>query len=999
MSEFFDPSQNVADILGSNTTENILEISDSLNRLISTLDKVIVKLGELDQTMSQKTFSNLVTGLDTATSSLKNLENTSPKITVNADDTINTISSIKQTLSGLIGALPKYGPLIAQAMNILGNLLIADIQPVADDERQRQQAFLDGIANAERYAQSLDILQNSLEVLNNPYTSDEDILNTQKKLIALFPELIAGYDQQGNAILANKNEIEDYIQKQKEVMQNNRDMILNNVSTRSTPLDLAQAKKDLEDARHYMEAGEREYARINNGEKFIPGSYQQVTLANRGATDLDSLNEEVRQLEEKVASLEEETAIVERARIEENVQIIDSYGNVVNGIENLDEAQKKIAQSMTENLMKSILDGSITTEEAINRINNALSDTEAVDSFRSKLESIAAAETDYSSQIADIADLNNAYQTLANGRQLDISQLQTLSSTYPTIAAYLAETGDLTLKNGEILKEVGEIERQATIATLENDIKEIESKRNKAQEFLDAFNAQITIAEGVASLSTMEADGMLGAYGFAGSAKYQKQLFESQETIANYNIAIANAKAALEKAKQQTFSIGSGSTGISNSRSGTSSHAGATSTRNEALQNELKQIEQKKKMDQLTSQQELEWLERLRNKYSMNADEKMDLEYRIYSAQKKYQEEMEKAATDRLNAEYKAIENKRKLGELTSKEELEWLQRIQKQFTMNADQQMELEIKIYDLKKQLREDDIDALNSLGDAVTEALQKKYEEQQKLEEERIQSSIDSWQEWEEKTVDAIQGQIDALDELEREEESANQRAEYERNRQAAELQLAYEKDAYNRLQIQKEINRMEQEEQKRLQQEQRDEERRRLQEEMEKVKETSSQQQEALQKELDALTETYSKLTDSFHLQMQAEKAIMQNSQQEIINLIQSYAPQYDIAGQTLGQKLVDGFQSKVKDIVGYFEQIQASIQKYQNSLASTATQAADEFWASRAAYEKQIAAAAANGSSGKQVTMVVNFNQPVESPVEVRRELERAAENFAKRIGG
>ena len=164
------------------------------------------------------------------------------------------------------------------------------------------------------------------------------------------------------------------------------------------------------------------------------------------------------------------------------------------------------------------------------------------------------------------------------------------------------------------------------------------------------------------------------------------------------------------------------------------------------LQNELKQIEQKKKMDQLTSQQELEWLERLRNKYSMNADEKMDLEYRIYSAQKKYQEEMEKAATDRLNAEYKAIENKRKLGELTSKEELEWLQRIQKQFTMNADQQMELEIKIYDLKKQLREDDIDALNSLGDAVTEALQKKYEEQQKLEEERIQSSIDSWQEWE-------------------------------------------------------------------------------------------------------------------------------------------------------------------------------------------------------------------------------------------------------------
>ena len=70
----------------------------------------------------------------------------------------------------------------------------------------------------------------------------------------------------------------------------------------------------------------------------------RVTLANRGATDLDSLANDVDTLEAEIATLEAEVAATERARIEENVKAVDSYGNVVNGIENLDEAQKKIAR-------------------------------------------------------------------------------------------------------------------------------------------------------------------------------------------------------------------------------------------------------------------------------------------------------------------------------------------------------------------------------------------------------------------------------------------------------------------------------------------------------------------------------------------------------------------------------------------------------------------------------------------------------------------------------
>ena len=232
------------------------------------------------------------------------------------------------------------------------------------------------------------------------------------------------------------------------------------------------------------------------------------------------------------------------------------------------------------------------------------------------------------------------------------------------------------------------------------------------------------------------------------------------------------------------------------------------------------------------------------------------------------------------------------------------------------------------------------------------------------------------------------------------SAEKRAEYERKRQAAALQLAYEKDEYNRRQLQMELNRLDQEEQKRLDQEARDAERERLEAELDKVKEDSQKQQDSLQEELDKLKETYEDLTSDFKLRAEAEKAIMNSTQQEIVDLIKSYAPEYDLAGQSIGEKLVEGFKSKVGGIVQYFEAISKQMEEYQKNLAYTANQAADEFWAGRKAYEQQIAAAAASSQPAPvSIEMQVNFNQPIQSPIEVRRELDRVAENLARRIGG
>ena len=46
-----------------------------------------------------------------------------------------------------------------------------------------------------------------------------------------------------------------------------------------------------------------------------------------------------------------------------------------------------------------------------------------------------------------------------------------------------------------------------------------------------------------------------------------------------------------------------------------------------------------------------------------------------------------------------------------------------------------------------------------------------------------------------------------------------------------------------------------------------------------------------------------------LQAEAEKLILTQSQDELLSLISSYAPEYDALGQTLGEKLLDGFKRK------------------------------------------------------------------------------------------
>ena len=119
-----------------------------------------------------------------------------------------------------------------------------------------------------------------------------------------------------------------------------------------------------------------------------------------------------------------------------------------------------------------------------------------------------------------------------------------------------------------------------------------------------------------------------------------------------------------------------------------------------------------------------------------------------------------------------------------------------------------------------------------------------------------------------------------------------------------------------------------------------------------------------------------------LRAEAEKLILSQSQDELLSLLEQYAPDYDALGQTLGEKLLDGFARGAGDVAAWFEDFSARLAGAQAQMAALAQSAADTFYDGR-----RTAQAAQAAVPAVTVNQTVEFNQPVETPAQVARRID------------
>lgn len=988
-----------------NATQNVKISQDKLNKT-------------LDDKQASKKFAG---GIGLVTTSLRTLHSISPYAVEGISEIITQINAAKQAMTAGASAVMAYGTAVIAGFGIVVGFIVNEIQKAVDAENEARQKSMEAQkSTAENYVQSI---QESIS------DASEKEVNTEGE-IGLIRSLTNEYEElrtKTNRTVEEQKELDNIASKIAQTM---------NTTTQALK-DQSGAYKNLGfDVENYIKQL-RIKTKIEAKENILKEAYKvESEISNE---DLENSQKELENYKKW---------IVERYKLTTEyianlkVGMPNPSDDVI--LHNKDMVEKAGGDwDKLKRLESTYSDLYLQRDQALNIIKENEADLEGL---YKELDNSEDKTEEYSNTVSELysnmSNLSSAYKTVSEGGELDASTLQSLCKQYPDLANYISETGDLTLGNGEKIKETYENEKKLLIEKLTKKKKELELEKESAENKGDVANelakvnaeleicnnlqleaseqelnwsnissevknlasAYQTLNEGkqldidtMISLidkypevaAAMAKEGQLGK----DQAEVLKQIFEAKkkEYILTQQNIIANRQSSEEDKKAAQARLKA----IENYNIDSSKQSGGnTDDSNKALANELKQLEHKKAIGQLNSQQEYNWLVRINNKYRKNADEQSDMEKRLYNAKKQMQADEEAANTKALQEAYKGIENKKSLGKMNSQQELRQLEQIRQRYKMTAEERMELEIKIYNLKKSLKDDEISSINTLADAVTEALKQKYEEQRKLEEDRINESIESWQNWEDKTVSAIQGEIDALDELAKKQDSENKRQEYENKRQQTELQLAYEKDDYNRTQLQKELARLDKEEAERLAEEQREAKKKALEGRIEAVKGQSQATQERLNKELDKLGEKYEKLTDSFSLKAQAQKFIADSTQKQIISLIKSYASDYEIAGNTIGDALYNGMKAKMDNISAYVDGVFGKIEAYQRQMANTANASADRFWASQ-----NSAQSAKKQSSQKAVTVkqTVNFNQPIESPVETRRQLDRTNQALAKQI--
>lgn len=668
-------------------------------------------------------------------------------------------------------------------------------------------------------------------------------------------------------------------------------------------------------------------------------------------------------------------------------------------------------------------------------------------SAKEMLQSRAAAEMANSS----IAEVGNTVVGISDDFAKMNAEIQNLQGIEAAVAIVRegAEGTDLYAEAVSLLADEYGMAEDAVAGNLDAIDNDVQLKYLAQQASMAAAQASLTFAEAMI-LSTADAAGNVSA----DAQKIINSIHSIRDALneidgAGLQLDVTDKQAVIKAFKKR----GSGAFGGRGRRSGGGGGGGrrsgggggrrssagsgrassAASKKNEALERELKLLEQKKKMDQLTTAEEIAGLEAAKRHHAKTAEERQDLDERIYQAKKKlraddlaYKKAMDqlttreeinllnkqmatmKAGTDAHRQLEQQVYNLRKqlrreeydlavhYGKLTLEQQAVFLQQEVNQYKKGTKARLDAEKELYDKKLAIRQRDAQAMGSLVENVKTALKNRYDESRRLEEERIQKSISAWQDWADAQTEAIQRQIKALDELSKSEDREEEDRKRRRNIEATRQKLQYENDEYNRRKLQEELMRQEAEYSKWKRKLDREDLKQSLNEQAKAAQDRAQQEQKALSDLLAKNQAYYESLTTEEALNNEVRRRIGKGQEAFLAKLLKEHAPNYNALGISLGEEFVNGFTGHVKNIKNWIDDINRQVFDYQQKLIKVADQAREAYWRSRDKAPGSPPKADAVDAYKKEAPVLhVYFNQPVESPAEVSRELQRLAERLAK----
>lgn len=347
------------------------------------------------------------------------------------------------------------------------------------------------------------------------------------------------------------------------------------------------------------------------------------------------------------------------------------------------------------------------------------------------------------------------------------------------------------------------------------------------------------------------------------------------------------------------------------------------------------------------------------------------------------------AAQESYQAAIREMQALKALSRLTYEQELAYLQAIREnmsRYSMSAKDALDLEQRLAAVAARIAARDAQGLDTLLDGIMTALENRYETMRGAELAMLDQSCEAWQAWRESSTGAIQAQIDALDALGEAENRAAQEQAYLRGIEKLKQALTYEQDAFNRGQLFAQLEDAQAAYGAWVSKTAREDEKAALREQLDAVNARADAELDALDRQADAVNAAYAKQLESAALQAEAQKQLMVGTQADILKLITAFAPDYNAAGQTLGEQLLAGFAQRAGSISGWMDSLNAMIFGVQQNLSAAMQSAADGFYLEHAA-----------AAPGVTITQQNTFNSPVESPAETAWKIRQANEALAEQL--
>ena len=769
----------------------------------------------------------------------------------------------------------------------------------------------------------------AMRALEGGAASTDELAAAKNRLAEIFPELVIGYDAEGNAILAGTELIRERIR----LLQEQAKLEQQAARDAAIAAEEAAKQKQAEVERKLRELDEKK------------AEYERK-LATGDTTEyfgMGSSIDKAREYQEWLNSYEERRLELLKEQNDAQIQIqaaaMARYQTEIAALGELSEAQQLIIEQEVERALQE----GLTAERFAENIQAAINDTQRLASAQAEL---AAKNMEAASSVKELA---SAEEALTAAREAG-AKLQTAKQ----------------------MQEYVKVVRQGKTGT--------EEYKNAVAKLKEQYgDLYPNVEENIDAIGRLaDADAAMAEQSVQNTRTAINNLYQATMALWKVQEAGSAARQELARVLQQLADLDAGlklGLNISAPSGGGSSTRGGGSRKKTWWEKELEELEHLANMGEDVANRQIEAYERILKTAKLTTDERWDLEEKLYAAQKELiQKQLDAklelyssiAAMDKEEVESRisVLEQILRREDLTAQERAkyeeelnqyrlasdgdyleDYIKNLEEQLKndrLSADQRQQVWEAYTDARlaqiaqiKEAEADALDYVDELLSQITTVLKGRYEAQRNFAldalnaqkqaaKDAADAQIKAIESVRDAQVKAIDDQIAALDELlkARKQQKEDENDEDQLNRLKAALE--YEKDAYNRAALAKQIADKEAEisekkwerdieAQKDALKKEKDLIKEQAARQIEAIKESSERMQKYYADQIAATQKHYATLLDARNLMKEAMKLLASQEQDEILNILKEYQTEYADVGDLLGGELLKAFQGKFDEI--------------------------------------------------------------------------------------